>query len=279
MEFRIIYRTDNCVRKMTRRMASFMLFIIICMSIFQIQAKAGDSLSMATEVSIGRQFSGVATHESSYYQFSLNKNSIIKMDLKTDNSDQKIYFTLRDSDGEKIEFYYTEDEYNWGYQSAKKKISLNAGIYYLEIEEATSSESNPKFRFNISVIKQESKTCKIAGTKNDYLKDAQQFKIGNYLKGMDSSYDAGKQYYKFKLNRKRRVLFVFKVPVNSGGTHMSMDLLKKSGKSIEGVFCNDDQGENKGRITKMLKKGTYFIEVGRLNRGNYGEYTIKTSYK
>ncbi|MGN1165629.1 MAG: fibronectin type III domain-containing protein [Lachnospiraceae bacterium] len=247
----------------------------------------GSNLSNAKAFSVGTTLTGSfdgAYAPAQYFKFTLSGNTCIKIDVQTKTSSQKCYVRLKDSSGKQIEFMYTEDEKNWGYQSATLNIALSAGTYYFQVEPAVSEKTC--YTINTSVSMAESASVKIGGQNNCYFNTAVNFSIGNKLYSIANEKCNGMNWddnhiYKFTLSSTKTVCFRAK-KMNTSKEFLWVTLYDKNGNKMEvkdlcekDIFSSATTDPWVWDVTKKLSAGTYYIGVSTTDC--YIPYTIYTS--
>ena len=179
------------------------LLLVIC---FNTNSKAaGDNMSTAIPINLNETFYGNIGYNMDtirkYYKFTLPQNSIVKLYIKTGASEQHVDVELRDSTGEGLgagngsgEYLETDDDKNWGFQSAEDRVALNAGTYYLRL----LSTDDTNYEMKVSVETKASNKIEIAGFQNYNRSMALPISIGNKIVGIaEWDYNYEYKYFKF----------------------------------------------------------------------------------
>ena len=266
------------------------LFSFMVMMVFQLNAEAaGTNLSTAEPIRFGSTLSGSLDYyqQSDYYKFTLKRNCIVNIKVETNGHDEHCFASLYNSDGEGVfpdegsYLFSTNDDNNWGTQRGSRKVALNAGTYYLQIEKGFNSE--PMYTAKVTVPNVSSSTVKIAGQNNQYRSKALAIKIGNKItsvveNGFNSLDWDDTQYYKFTVGTKRTVVMNFFTPQTRENDQIWFYLYDKSGNIVANLgTVKSRSDENRCSFKKILKAGTYYIGVATPDAGM--PYTIRTAYK
>lgn len=266
-------------KRCLKRIGMVVVLIMLTITMPSLKTAAGDNLSTASPFVMGNTLTGsVESKKDSYYQFTLSENSCIKLCAKTNSHDLSVSVSLHDSTGEELDFFYTNDDKNWGYQSGSRNYGLNAGTYYLKVY--TLDSRRVDYTLETSVTVPNSSAVKVAGQNNRYLDMAVPFEIGNQLRSVATPvYVMGGwekcHCYRFTLNSAASVRFDMSCPYEDGYGDMSIRLYDSQGKEIKRLGFLKENEKNADSITVPLQPGTYYVGVtasmGRI------PYTIVTS--
>ena len=254
----------------------FVMFIIwAILGIGKNVYAAGENLSNAISLKVGETISGSfrINEMTKYYKFYLAQNSCIQISAKTGGHNQSVDIYLRNSTGkEPEEKVSTRDDYNWGYQYDKAYYALNAGTYYLDVNNFGMNPETYKITIKYTAIS--GKNIIVGGQNHNYLSKATYFNIEKQLRSV-TNYDY--QYYRFKLNTKQKLRIECKadLQLNMEGNYSDVyiEVLNSSGKNkLCEAWC-EDKNNGKQSITTTLNKGTYYLRIVSWDRST--PYSIK----
>jgi hypothetical protein len=235
----------------------------------------------AAEIQFGNTYSGTMLSGTEYnYKFTVSKSGKVEFLFKTTASDQtqEAKFTLFDSKGEEINFYYVK-----GNGQSSAVYYLNAGEYYINGQGYSSlgHDDGVNVPYTITVGYTSSKeSFAESDTKNDNsASSANKINLGKKYRGqyaLNDSYD----YYLFTVPMDGKVTLSY----SSDKKYAAYKFLNKAGKKIAEGWIEPGAGT----ITKTveLKAGTYYFvgDYGTLTGENqdvddWGFYSFALNYK
>ncbi len=262
-------------------------FMLGLVPLTSLAATPGKNLSTAGSIGLNTKIKNTLQDDDRkhYYRLTLNTGYVIRFSLTTKTSNQSAGLTLYDSTGEELNYVYTEDASNWGYESVNLTESLTAGTYYLLINSYDYKEVNYTLIGNVLVT--ESATRRIAGRNNGYRNRAVSFSPGQSLTGVAyqqfnlMDWDAA-HYYVFTV----RTAGVFKASASASflytdetdmlWIHFSNASGSSLGKTIS-LSGRKGDGTVTGSCELQLSPGTYYISA--TSPDNNVLYTLSTSFR
>ncbi|MDY3249825.1 MAG: PPC domain-containing protein [Candidatus Choladocola sp.] len=252
-----------------------LIMFLISILFFRNEVHAGSNLSTATWINIGSTVTGSMQGGKVYYKFTLPQNSVIHYEMRTGGHDQHLCTYFRDASGVRVDsteatMISTQDSYNWGYQSGKRYLALNAGTYYMEVY--NSSYNMYSYSISLKLVKQQDTYTKIASFNNKYLMNAQPLTIGNQIFSVS---ETTKHYYKITVPSYQTVKFTTNTLSENGNVYVS--LYNSSGQNMGYIGFSVKYG-NPVTCTQRLNAGVYYIGVDSTFSSLRSRYTIQTSY-
>lgn len=255
------------MKQLWKKIGLIVLFVAVILALPASAAKvyAGSNLSTATKYNIGSSRTGTLNaNKGEYYKFTLSSAAHISFTLRTEAHNQHAWMRLLNSKGEQMEFIATSDPYNWGYQKKSLDYSLNAGTYFIKIENGSYRQLS--YTLKTSQIYTQTSSVKIAGPNNNYLSKAVGFSIGNKLRGVATGGFNGLDwddchYYRFYLPKTTKIAFSGYSAFSGCKGQVWMYLYNSSGKYVSQLGTLSSSGKNSWNKTITLNGGTYYIGV------------------
>ncbi|MFJ8260352.1 PPC domain-containing protein [Rummeliibacillus sp. NPDC094406] len=220
------------------------------------ETENNDTLEKADPIEVSTTYTGLI-HRSSYdkadyYSFSTSENGEVYINL-SNLSGAKWKVTLLNSNGDKIDYSYTDNSSNAN-GFTKFGSGLPAGSYYVKIENYSNSynkEYNFEATFNANNY--------VETEPNNTLATANSIQLNYTYKGWFLQYMDSKDYYKIDITSKA----TYKVNIsNITGSKRKLQLYDSNGKEINYIYS--DSSNNATGYTSFnqkLSKGTYYINV------------------
>ena len=269
------------------------IFIVLIMGLLLLiplkasAASPGSNLSNAGTMGLNERTSNsVNSRNPHYYKIVVSKGVILRFSLTTNASNRSANLTLRDSSGDELEYVYTSDPSNWGYQAVNLSASFTPGVYYIQI--GTVSSYTVSYTFSTSVLASETANIKVGGMNNYYLSTAVPFSAGQSVMGVayrrfDLTDWNEAQYYKFTVGTAGTFCYsLYAEFLYSNNSSLWVCMYDSSGRMIDRSWncyisgIRGDGGQKASRSVQ-LNPGTYYIGVTAPDRNV--KYSISTSFK
>lgn len=263
-----------------------MMGLLLLIPLKALAASPGSNLSNAGIMGLNAVTSNsVNSRNSHYYKLVVNEGVILRFSLSTNASNRSANLTLLDSSGKKLEYVYTSDPSNWGYQSVNLSESFTPGVYYIQI--STVSSYTVSYTFSTSVQAWETANIKVGGMNNYYLSTAVPFSAGQSVMGVaykrfDLTDWNESHYYKFTVGTAGTFNYsVHAEFLYSSKNNLWVCLYDSSGRMIDRNWncyllgTPGEVGQDASRSVQ-LNSGTYYIGVTAPDRNV--KYTISTSF-
>ena len=265
--------------KKTKKHLPILLILLIIISIggFRISALgAGNSISSATAISLGSNYSGKITDENTndFYKFSIPSSG--RIDLKLTTYMKYISYNVYNSSGTSIWNGDTYWEWNETSGVGQKlvKIDLTQGTYYFS---ASKNERNTgNYSFNISFTSANESFSETGTGVNNTLQTANSINLFSSYTGQIALND-DKDFYKFSIPSSGRI----NLELTTYMEYISYNVYNSSGTSIWNGDTYWEWNETSGVGQKLVKidltQGTYYFSASK-NERNTGNYSFNISF-
>lgn len=260
-----------------KKITSLLLVVVLLFATFAVcmvpASAAGNTLSTATAISVGKAYSGTITdtNRSDFYKFSLSTSGRLRIKLTA--YIYKTSYHLYDSKGNCV--------WEWNYQywngvseqyNMDTNIDLTSGTYYFCIEQR---DGFGKYNFKLSFASSNESFKETTGGVNNTMAKASKISTDKSYKGQLASND-DKDFYKFVLSQSGSI--TLKLTAYIYETHYY--IYDVNGNCIWNLKwqCWNTVSEQYDLNTAIdLTSGTYYFCVERCN--GTGNYNFKLYYK
>lgn len=228
------------------------------------------SMSDATSISIGSQYSGkLSGEEDEYYKFTIPSSGEVSIISKAQM--YYIHYYIYDANGNQVwEKDFFEDD-TTGMSSANEKIDLTKGTYYLVLQSHVSGN----YQFHLAFQDAGETFTETGNGTNNSMNTANDISFGNTYKGQIAENDE-KDFYKFIMPSSGRV----KLSTNAKMDRVGYSIYDENGNSLwdDVIYKDDVTGQSSFHTTFDLTKGTYYFIVYK-DYAPTGTYSFKTTFE
>lgn len=225
------------------------------------------SMSDATSISIGSQYSGkLSGEEDEYYKFTIPSSGEVSIISKAQI--EYIHYYIYDANGNQV---WDEDFYEdgtTGISSANEKVDLTKGTYYLVLQSHVSGN----YQFHLAFQDAGETFTETGDGTNNSMSTANDISFGNTYKGQIAKNDE-KDFYKFELNSSKKLTFQM---TSSQIEKIYYYIYDQNGKQVwyDYNYAADASGINTVKEELNLAAGTYYLAFERWTDALTGVYTF-----
>ena len=238
-----------------------------------IQAKAGNSISTATPISVGGSYSGSITdyNKSDFYKITLTSSG--RLNVKLTSYMKWVYFYIYDQNGRQI----YDDNLKWDSASEQGLLDvtydLTSGTYYVGIVKDGSYAGN--YKLGTSFISANQSFEEGIWGSNNSLTNANKIELNKTYNGQ-IAYNDEKDFYKFTLNKSEKI----NLKLISYMRWVYCYIYDINGEVVyeNNLRFNDSSGQGLINEDINLAAGEYYIGIVR-DTGYTGNYNFKITSK
>ncbi len=245
------------MKKTSKKLLSLVLAIVMVVALFPLEIfAAGNSISTATDISLGYNYSGeISTaNKYDYYKFTLSQSGSLNI---TASAMVNLYYRIYDTSNTSSAIWSTSHS-----GDMNTTLELCAGTYYFKVEYGGYGA----YSFKLSFTSANESFAETIGGSNNTLSTASSITLGTTYRGHIGINDKN-DYYKFTLSQSGSLNITASAMVN-----LYYRIYDTSNTS-SAIWSTSTSGVlNK---TIQLSAGTYYFKV---EYGGYGAYSFNLSY-
>ena len=264
--------------KKTRRHFALLLILVLCLNLFPIGAMAaGNSISTATSISIGKSYTGKLTKDNTTDFYKIKLSSAGRLTMNCLNELGSIRYALYDGNGSSIwgYSYYADSS---GVNHAQKVWDLTKGVYYIAVsnqQTGVAPTSYGSYTIDLAFTSAKETIAETQGGSNNTLASADDVALEKVYKGQTALNDK-KDFYRFTMPAKGTL----KIAVSAHNSALHFTVYDASGSTKwQYSYYADSNGVLKVSKSLELAKGRYYFVVTNEGTGNStpgsGPYAFK----
>lgn len=237
-----------------------------------IECNAGDSISSATSISLGRTYSGTisATNAVDYYGFTLTSSG--RVTLNASAGIRYLYYYIYDSAGNEVWYKSCSWDSTTSLISTSENIDLTSGTYYFVAKKNSSYTGN--YSFSLSHVSSNESFAETGTGTNNLMSAASAIAVNRTYNGQIALNDTV-DFYKFTLPTSGRVV----LNASAGIRYLYYYIYDSAGKEVWYKYSSWNSTTSMISTSENidLTSGTYYFVVKR-NSGYTGNYSFNLSY-